>query len=669
MTVYYIYMIVMALLLAGGIAMKVIEKRRALQSSVRINYNRRRNPFAYTMYRLLSELPLIRKYYGKMMKKNQMLYPGDDIALARRVTKQFLQASGISALAMVFFVALSDGDIFDICLGIWTTMVLFTLIVDTTFENMENDLLLHHKNYISVLRQKYNDTKLLDTAIYMSMENLPQQIRHHIQQIYDIVIAPNTDTQVDRYVQIAPNRFMKMMVAICASIKEYGDKKVDKKSLFTTNLNYLKEDLNVEILKRKKSTFLFSGYVFVSLAPVFLLKPIELWMTSNMGEMKSYYNGAGGTISTVAVFVASYVSYQLVIALKSNLEDEAKDNALLKRITTLPVIQSLLILIENHNYSKTLRIGDALKMTGDKSGTRVFILKRFLVALVCIIAVNVLSGVIMVKQKNELLTDFTNAFENTVVPNDDYRLIMEETAREYTANYQYITGMNNVEQSALLAEKIASKEDIKPKYASYIADTVIEHAQSISGIYYKWWMLILSLIAGVVGYFVPMYILNYKVSVMQMNMEDEVVQFQTLMLILMYEDGVTINEILNWMERFSNCFKESIRKCIVNLELNQQNALKTLRDSESFEPFKQFVDNLLMVDEVNIEGAFADIGTDRDFYKTNRAQENEIQIEKKSAKGKKVAFIPYIVFLGGHILIPFGVYVLNMYKSMSHIFG
>lgn len=658
---------VLGVLIVATITLLWLAQRKNKESSIEFNRARAKSPFAYMLYRVLSQFPLTKKYYGKLMKKHKMLYPGDDISIARRVSKQFVIASIVGAITMTTFILLSKGNVFYLCLGVWTTMVLFTHTINITFDQMEKKLLEQLQDYLDKLRHLYHDTKLLDTALYQSLENLPPEIKPHILQIYDIVISTDTDAKVDRYVQVAPNRFFMTLAAICASIKEYGDKEVNGDGLFNTNINHLKEEVNIEILKNEKVSYMFSGLVFVSLAPVFLLKPVEKILTANMAEMASYYNGAGGTISTIMVFLTSYICYQLIITLKQGHNEEEQDHAFMQKLSNIPIVQSILIAIENHNYSKTLRIADDLKMTGDKIGTRAFLLKRFLTGIGFVLLFNAVSCVIVGNQRSELKNDFVNAFENSVVPNEDYRIILEETAAEYTAEYKYMTGKSDAEQAEILAKEIADKEGIKPKYASEIATTVLEHSKKLSDVYYKWWMLLLSLAAGIIGYYVPYLLLKYKVTITKMNMEDEVIQFQTLVLILMYEDGVTINVILSWMERFSFTFKESIRKCIVNLELNQQQALKKLCDSETFPPFKRFVENLCMIDNVGLEGAFSQVAVERNYYKEKRAQDENILAEKKASYGSIAAFGSYVVFLAGHIVMPFLVFVTNMYKSLSNV--
>ena len=55
-----------------------------------------------------------------------------------------------------------------------------------------------------------------------------------------MLTATNVEHEVDKYKDIAPNKFILTMVAICATIKEYGDKTLDDgQSLFLTNITTL----------------------------------------------------------------------------------------------------------------------------------------------------------------------------------------------------------------------------------------------------------------------------------------------------------------------------------------------------------------------------------------------------------------------------------------------
>ncbi len=645
----------------------VLYRTKAKKNALRVNYAKRYNPFTYVLYHFLANNIFTRKYYGKVKKKYAQLYPSDENSITRRVNRIFLTAILSGAAALALFIWMADGDVFYICLDIWIVLVLVTFIIDWSFSRLEDKQLLQFGDFLTDTRHYYHETNMIDSAIYMTLSDLPAEVGLHAEKIYEMTASPETVQEVDKYAKSRPNRFFMTFAAICASIKEYGDKVIEGSRLFLINVNYLKEELIIEITKRKRNNYLFSGLVFIVLSPVFFLKPIEAWMQTNMPEIKSYYEGAYGTLSCIATFIASFAAYQMIGSLKDGKVDELQEHKTLQNLARVPVIQSILVKIENRNYSKTLRIGDDLKMTGDKTGTRAFLLKRILFALAFFILFNILSFIVVEKQSHDLMTNFEKAFENSIVPNEDYRLTLEETAREYAGSYKYMSDQTYEEMCEELAKKISVTNSLKPVYAREVAKVVTDRYLEDQNVYYTWWMLLLSFGAAGIGYAIPLGLLKYRISVMKMSMDDEVAQFRTLMLILMHEDGVTIDVILEWLERFSFCFKDSIQKCIANLEQDQQRQLQILKDSESFPAFRRFVDNLLAVDKAGVVGAFDEIKTEREFYKQTRQEDNIRISEKKASIGRTIAFIPFIVVLMGHLIVPFAFYAIKMFGSIAEV--
>ena len=145
--------------------------------------------------------------------------------------------------------------------------------------------------------------------------------------------------------------------------------------LFLTNINYLKEEINVEMIKRQRNEFLFSGLVLLSLLPIFFIKPIEMWGVKNIPEMADFYTGSGGTIAMAIIFALTIITYNLIINLKDGHQSEVKDHKLLDWIVEhVPFVNPALTAYINHNYTWSLRTDDNLKMVGDNIGIRGFLL-------------------------------------------------------------------------------------------------------------------------------------------------------------------------------------------------------------------------------------------------------------------------------------------------------
>ena len=65
-------------------------------------------------------------------------------------------------------------------------------------------------------------------------------------------------------------------------------------------------------------------------------------------------------------------------------------------------------------------------------------------------------------------------------------------------------------------------------------------------------------------------------------MENEVMQFQTIILMLMKIERVNVEMILEWLERYSNIFKAPLSKCINNYEAGAWESLEVMKDDISY---------------------------------------------------------------------------------------
>ncbi len=83
-----------------------------------------------------------------------------------------------------------------------------------------------------------------------------------------------------------------------------------------------------------------------------------------------------------------------------------------------------------------------------------------------------------------------------------------------------------------------------------------------------------------------------------MDMMDEVIQFESVILILMQIERMTVEEILDWMHMFSRIFRTSLQSCICHFPLDDEDALDQLIEDEPYEPFRRLIENLRYVIEL-----------------------------------------------------------------------
>lgn len=185
--------------------------------------------------------------------------------------------------------------------------------------------------------------------------------------------------------------------------------------------------------------------------------------------------------------------------------------------------------------------------------------------------------------------------------------------------------------------------------AEFVADRICKSRKQ----YFRWYDLLVCFLFAVAAYFVPELIMILTKKSYQMQMHDEVIQFESVILVLMYIDRMTVEEILVWMAMFSRVFKKSLQTCICYFPVENEDAIDTLAVNEPFEPFTRLIQNLKVCDRVGVEQAFNGLSSERKNYQELRKQENEIAVENNSAMAQRISNSTAMVAIGAYMLVPF----------------
>lgn len=656
-------------LLLLGLVYFYLESRKRDRSDRIIRTGRKngRNRL-WHFYILFTELPVLNKYFEKVRNRLRTVYPADEISINMKATRIFLMAVVSCIGIIVGSVYIADGDIFFILAGVTMTYIMFMTVIDKSVERIEIRILDQLSMFLDSVREQYNRIGRVDDAVSYTIDSLPYEISLHITKIHKVLTSTHIEDAANEYVDMAPNKYLMTFCAIAATTMEYGDKKLDNgESLFLKNLNFLKEEVNIELLKQRKNNSLFSGLTMVTLLPILAIKPIEMWATSNMPEIAEFYKGSYGIIAMAVVFLLSAASYTIVTSLKNGRKEQEKDTNLFKDISEIPVVARFLNGQVTRNYSKALRHNEMLRMTGDRLGINTFLVKRYFTGILALGAAALILTSSLIQDKQRQLHDFQESFDSSVIQDVEYRETMQAVSEDFAISLEK-TGADVDDPNykrELINEILENSAVDKEDYAEMIATTVIERVQKYKTIYFRWYYLFAIFAAGLIGYMVPLWVLMFRLRSVKMNMEDEVSQFQTLVLLLMHVDGVNTIMLLEWMERFAYVFKDKISQCIIDLPHQGQYALHKLQESETFQPFQSLTNCLLAIDSVGIEKAFANIETDREYYKNKRQEDNEILIAKKANLGKWVAIFPLFFVFGAYLIYPMVALAMNMMAAIN----
>ena len=612
-----------------------------------------------------SRFPLTRRAYLSVRERVSHLYPASAGTIDAETGRILMPACIVALIFLlwpfIMFVWLEGFDLFYGLSGVLVAFVVFKAMTTGKLRKIRTKLRIQTQESLTRIRHFYHQTGRVDDSIAMAIKDAGDIIRPHLEDISDMLSDPELLKRTNEYAASRPDKFLLMLVSICSAVKEYGDPKTkDGQSVFLTTLGYLKEEIDMEILAGNKRDRAFQGVLGLILVPLLAVKPLEKWAVSNMPAIAQYYEGMYATVTMVIIFVVTWIVYSVVDMLIDDERNKSREDSIWARIANIEPLSTVLNRTITNNYTKYLRINAQLRGTGDHTGAKAYLVRRLAAAVATFL---VTMGVLIFGTyagKNDLLKDFIDDYASTVQATDEYKESMNEASKEMI-RYHLKDGAT--------AEEIA--EEAKERYgfntinAQTLAEAVINHREEFLSRYFKWSYALVAVIASFAASYFPLILLLVSKKSIAARQQEEVMQFQTLMLILMYVPGTTISTILEWMEKFSTCFLETITTARVNLGAGEEEALREMRDAETYEPFRSFVDNLLSIDKVGVVEAFDEVASDHDYYMRTKEQAMQASVEDRAAIAHMVQMVPLGAVLILYLIAPIVMYAADMLQVFN----
>ncbi len=159
--------------------------------------------------------------------------------------------------------------------------------------------------------------------------------------------------------------------------------------------------------------------------------------------------------------------------------------------------------------------------------------------------------------------------------------------------------------------------------------------------------------SALLGLMLPeLWVAVLQTRVAQQKME-ETLRFQTLILLVMYYSRITVEEILQWMERFSVVFSRALQRAVDDYSYRRRESLEHLKEELAYEPANALADALLVCDDLPVEQAFFDLAGSRTYNMEQFRQRISDMQREKAAVARVIAFLPFLSVLALRLVIPF----------------
>ncbi len=617
--------------------------------------------FYQKLYVTYSKIPFLRNYIFKLRRRLEILHVDDEYATRRDAAKILSEVLLIILPITILTIIITKSNTLLLAIILVFELFMIDTLIDSLADRLDNNLLKEQLDFFAEIRHAYHEFNMVEEAIYQISQDDEKNISKQGEKIYEVLISNDPETELEKYYDIAPNSYLKEFAGISYLTKEFGDRKVDKASLYLKNVNNITEEMQIEILKRDKIDYVFQSLSIIAIVPVLALEPLKTWATSHFTFTDTFYKGKLGLIAQIIVILLTVICYLLLRKIKNNGSTDKSvkntDNPWQAKLYRKPFIKKFVdLFIPKKGTRDYINVQKVLKDSASKLKMEWLYVNRITLAIITFVVSLFLFVQIHNTQVKLIYTS----------PTSDYNLMGGQTGRELEEAYK-LTESDNKFLDMFRGNRNVTQQDVyrameRSKDYENSDSTQIQKAAErvykdkllvINKEYLGWFEVLLSVVFMIVAFMSPIWIMQFQLKMRKMEMEDEVMQYQTIILMLMRIERVNVEIILEWLERYANIFKEPISRCVNNYEAGAWEALEDLKNETNYPQFIRIVESLqAAVERIPIRDAFDELDSERDYYQAKRKESNDRLISKKGLYGKFIGFAPMVVMFVGYLIIP-----------------
>ncbi len=627
--------------------------------------------FYQRLYVRFLKTPFLKRYLLKIRRRLEINNIDDEFKTRNDSAKIVFKALCIIVPLTIAVIVITNKNLLLMAIILIFELFIVDSVTDGMVDKLDNNLLNQQIDFFAAMRHSYHETNMVGEAIYSTAQDTEDvEISRQAEKIYEILNSQDPETDLEKYYDIAPNNYIKEFAGISYLTQEFGDRKVDGASLYLKNLENITQEMQIEILKRDKLNYTFQSLSIISIVPMLLLEPLKNWAISNFSFTKNFYLGKQGLIVQVLIMIATFICYILIRKLKDNgavkrVQDE--QNPWQEKLYRKPIVKKFVDqFIPKENTKESRKLKKLIKDSASKTRVEWLYVNRLVIAAVSFVISIIFFIVLHQMQINYIYTQ----------PTADYDLIGEmstaqteramETTLKHNAIIDKLKGNTGADLATVEKTMRTSKEyrDATDEEIEKNAALILDKLTTVNKEYLKWFEVLMGMAVAFIGYAAPVLLLKFQVKMRQMEMEDEVMQYQTIIMMLMRLERVDVEMILEWLGRYADIFKEPINKCLNNYESGAWEALEEMKEDVTYQPFIRIIESLqTAVEKVPIIEAFDELDADRDYYRDKRKESNERLISRKGMIGKAIGFSPMVVVFVGYLIVP--LVLIGMTSMMS----
>lgn len=541
------------------------------------------------------------------------------------------------------------------------------MLLDILIGN-DTKFLISLQEYGVELQQAFNLTKDVRTAIKEANNNSTNY--NLVKRMEEAEKLFDNEGELDIYLQDCPNDYLKLLILNCSEVAENGDKEdADGKSVFIENIFYNNESIEIEVFKREQLEYWLRGLKLISIIPLLAFSPYEAWVSKYMDVANIFYKSTSGFLDKLAITISAIVIFFIISRYEKSYRIRSKEpneksweDVLCK---AKPFKEFVMAFLPKNNSPRAYRYVKLISESGEYITIEQLFVQKIIAAVLGFFMVFTVTLSLHKIQRENIL--------NNIVISSDLQngIVATEKGQEEIVNIENelfeCVNEEDLEQSYSNIKKRLDEKGIT-KGQNYIIKDIVNKKIKMDNQTVGMIDILISFLGIFMGFLVPNMLLKIKRLYRKEEMENEIIIFETLILIYMYHEHGTPELILNKMSRFANIFKHQVDNILKEMKKANFEALKKIMDDINYKPFLNIIKNLIKAEDIKTKEAFISLSSNRRNYLMKRKEDNRRMVEKRVSNARFIALIPINAIMLLYIALPqLHVSTLQLDKTQKQI--
>lgn len=603
-------------------------------------------------YHVYYDNPLTRKSFRHIANMLGSLQYYDELGTKVEAVKQFERALIIAFVMPVAGMVLMQ-DTFLAMVLIVFSMIYFNSTIYVKYDKMYVQLMEECSLTIASMREKFMEYDNIPSAVLYAEHSMV--LDAPLKTIYKMLTAVNAEEVKDSFGATYPVPIVKTLGNLCYILNDEGvEKRPDGSDSFTESLTILRQECDAEVRRLTKQRIAFNSLKMLTLVGLGVTPIAELYLLKMIPGTASLLKGYYGFflhvgVVLVTIYAFNYVSNACrpsVVATSDRMEfiDELR--------MTMPKLREFSRKLRPKDVKTQVKYKDLFDGSLSSQDLDYIYTAKIVFAVVCSILtlIALIFGTITVRGNFKHNYNSLSFIPSSLKESQQIQLRYVDDELIVLPREEFQVYEDDKEElKAFIKGRVSGIADSE---ASTQADRIITKYNVYHNATYHWWWWLVMYAGGIVGWFIPNFLLNSRKNMVKYEASVDVSQLQTVMIVLS-ETKMEVYRVLVWLQEQATVHNAILRLCRCRFIMNPENALDQMEEGSPENDFKRMIRQMKSaVYNLSLRDAFSGLKLDKQQSMAISEMLRTEEIEQRKNSSKLIAIAPAGIALIGSFVGP-----------------